>query len=88
MLKQIIEMAIAMGMETFTVRHCSYEGKLYKKTKEEILEFIEGFEDAIPMKCWFGTYYSQGFSDSQFSEPQHCHITYRLENEKLPRYSY
>lgn len=88
MLKQTIEMAIAMGMETFTVRHYSYEGKLFEKTKEEILEFIEGFEDAIPMKCWFGTYYSQGFADPQFSRPNLCHITYRLADEELPKYAY
>ena len=88
MLKQTIEMAIAMGMETFTVRHYSWEGKLIKKTKEEIFEYIKGFENEIPMKCWFGTYYSAGFSDPHFTQPKHCHITYRLADEELPKYAY
>lgn len=81
MLKNTIEMAIAMGMETFEIAHHEYEGKRYTQTKETIFNFIEGFEKAIPTTCYFGTAY--GDAENGYDEPKHCIIEYRLPTEKL-----
>lgn len=81
MLKQTIEMAIQMGMETFQIHHFNYDGKAFEVSKEKIFDFINGYEDAIPMSCYFGTAYG---SFGKYSKPTFCLISCRLADEEIP----
>lgn len=83
-LKQAIETGIQMGMETFTVEHFSYVGKLYEQTVDTIFDFIKEYENDIVMTCYFGSYYSNSFPFRHYNRPTHCHIIYRLANETIP----
>jgi hypothetical protein len=82
MLKETIEMAIKMGMEKFMISHFSYHGRAFEVSKEEIFDFIEGYENAIPMSCYFGTVYSY---QGKYFNPTLCQIIYRLKDEDIPQ---
>ena len=83
-LKQAIEIGIQMGMTNFSVKHFAYKGKLFEQTADTIFDFIKGFEDAIIMTCYFGTYYYDSIPSARYGRPELCHLVYRLENEKIP----
>jgi hypothetical protein len=83
-LKQAIEMGIQMGMKTFSVRHFSCNGKTFEQTADTIFQFIEGYEDAIVMTCYFGSYYSCSIPSWHYQRPDHCHFIYRLADENIP----
>jgi hypothetical protein len=83
-LKQAVEIGIQMGMTTFTVKHFNYSGKLSEQTADTIFDFIKGYENCIPMTCFFGTFHSNSIPNKTYSRPELCHIIYRLENEKIP----
>lgn len=83
-LKDLITMAIADGMETFYVSHYSYKGRRFEQTKDTILEFIEGYEDCIPITVYYGTAYSSHFPELHYSRQTHCDIVYKLPGESLP----
>jgi hypothetical protein len=83
-LKQAVEIGIQMGMTTFTVKHFNYSGKLSEQTADTIFDFIKGYEDDVVITCYFGTYYSDSLPSVRYGRPEHCHLVYRLENEKLP----
>ena len=84
-LKTMIENAIHMCMKTFTVSHYSYNGRKIEQTVDTIFEFIKDYEDCIPVTCYFGTYYSMSIPHWHYDKPDHCHISYRLPNENLPK---
>ena len=83
-LKDLITMAIADGMETFDISHFSYHGRRLEQTKDTILEFIEGYEDCIPITIYFGTAYSNYYPEVRYSRQTHCKIVYKLPGENLP----
>ena len=82
MLKKTIEMAIEMGMDKFRISHFDYMGMIFEISKEEIFDFIKGYENAIPMKCYFGTVYG---SFGKYVSPTLCEIIYRLNDEDIPQ---
>ena len=83
-LKEMIEIGIQMGMTKFSVEHYGHKGKVYEQTVETIFDFIKGYENCIPMSCYFGTYYSCSIPKRTYSRPELCHISFRLENEEIP----
>ena len=74
-LKEAIIYGIKMGMETFSIRHFKYRGRCFEQNLETILEFIQGYEDCIPVTCYYGSWDSD--------RPTHCHISYKLKEESL-----
>ena len=68
MLKELVEMAIKMGMTKFEIKHTDYRGKTYEQTVETVFDFIKGYEDATPNACYFGTAYGK-------YRPELCYIT-------------
>lgn len=69
MLKQMIEMGIELGMKKFSVEHIEHQGKTYEQTIDTIFDFIQGYEDCIPVTCYFGTFYKY--------RPELCHIIFK-----------
>lgn len=84
-LKNAVIEGIEMGMTTFTVQHCDYAGRCYEQTADEILNFIEGYENETVVSCYYGTFYSHSIPTKTYSRPNHCHLVYRLKDEKLPQ---
>lgn len=85
-LKQAVEIGIQMGMTNFSVNHFNYncKGKVFEQTVDTIFDFIKGYEDAVVITCYFGTYYYDAFPAVCYGRPDLCHLVYRLENEKIP----
>lgn len=83
-LKELITAAIADGMETFYISHCSYTGRRFEQTKDTVLEFIEGYEDCIPTTIYYGTAFGSHFPEVHYTRPTHCEIVYKLPGENLP----
>ncbi len=83
-LKNLITMAIDDGMETFCVSHYSYTGCRLEQTKDNILEFIKGYEDCVPITIYYGTAFGNHFPEIHYNRQTHCEIIYKLPNEILP----
>ena len=83
-LKNLITMAIADGMETFCVSHYSYTGYRLEQTKDNILDFIKGYEDCVPVTIYYGTAFGSHFPEIHYNRQTHCEIIYKLPNEILP----
>ena len=83
-LKQAIEIAITSGMDTFTIAHHSYGGKVYEQSKDTIDDFIAGYENDKVMSLYLGNWYSQYNGSGNpytYPRPTHCHIIFRNEDE-------
>jgi hypothetical protein len=84
-IKQAIEIAIAAGMTTFTVRHFNYNGKRYEQTLDTIDDFIKGHEDDLVVTIHFGSEHCyHGKEGTTYSRPNHCAIIFRGADESLP----
>ena len=86
-LQQAIEFGIAMGMQTFNVRHYLHHcgsAQKYWQDGETIFDFIKGYENCIVVNCYFGTAYRETIPTTYFPRPYHCVINYRLPDEELP----
>lgn len=80
-LKQAVEIGIEMGMTEFAIRHHAYEGSPIIQTADTVLEFIEGYENEIPISINYGSdYCTRGL----YYKPYYCSIEYRLADEELP----
>lgn len=79
-IKQAIEIAIASGMTTFTLRHHTYTGRALEQTINSVYDFIKGYEDCDVMSLHLGNWHSLG---GVYTRPTHCNIIYKLSGEKL-----
>ena len=85
-IKKAIEIAIAEGMTTFTVEHHGHDGKCFEKSKDEIYNFIKGYENDTVMTLYLGNWYKKYNGQNKpytYPRPAHCHIIYKLEDEEI-----
>ena len=85
-IKQAIDIAIASGMTTFTIKHHTYGGKLSEQNLYTIYSYIEGYEEDVVMSIFFGNYYTTYNGQNKpytYPRPTHCHITYRNKDEVI-----
>ena len=76
-LKNVIESAIEMGMETFEIHHIDYQGHVFEQTKDEVLDFINGYENAPIAYIQMGTgYFNKDGGKYIYKRPHHCAITF------------
>lgn len=84
-LLQAVKVGLDMGMTTFEVYHYLCRRIAKRIPAEEILQWIEGYEDCIPMNINYGAQGSyEGDRKYYYQHQQLCVISYRLDDEELP----